>query len=204
MRVRQSGSTMVEMLVAAAILGVLITTVFAVYLMGTRASAKGDTQSELLESLRMATLRIGRELEVSAKAGISVNPAQDAIALLSPEDPNGAYLVEPSTPEVHWQKYVIYYRDGSDNTLRRREVVVVVGAPEWSEAGIIDGYDSGSGAQPLDSYTSGGQVVARNISQARFEVNDGLVRTFLQAQKRRYGRTDPETLELTSATYPRN
>ena len=57
----------------------------------------------------------------------------------------------------------------------------------------------------MDSYFTSGRIVEREIHECEFELlSPELVRVTLTAQRRRYGRKDPETFETETVLQLRN
>ncbi len=150
---RARGHTLVEILVAICILGILMGAVLYLYLTGSRAVAQGDMRGELLRQLQISGARFTRELETSAFDSLSLGGS--AIAFFSSAPQGGAPPSLSPDGSIIWQKYVVYWHDSASRTLRRREYVV----PPTTSAQPIENWQS----LTLADYTNGGDIIGREI-----------------------------------------
>ncbi len=78
----KKGLTLAEMIVTVALLGLLMTSVLAIYLSGTRVFHKNDARAELLGEAQVLAKRLSQDLEQSSLSGVTLGP--ESIAFLSP------------------------------------------------------------------------------------------------------------------------
>lgn len=195
---------MLEAALTVSMLGVLMTAVIAVYLMGVRAWSRSDVQAELLADVEVLSNRLSRALEQSAYEGLSVGDEGRAVAILLPTDAEGGYQIDPEYGSSLWERYEIYYLDGE--TIRRREVPLVPGATQRQNPGPIEQYNPGGGAAALESYLSGGAPVAHNVLDFQVQPLPAtrLVRITARLEKWRYGKQDKEKMTLDTLIRMRN
>ncbi|MBI3926357.1 MAG: prepilin-type N-terminal cleavage/methylation domain-containing protein [Armatimonadetes bacterium] len=195
---RHRGFTLAELIVAGFILGLLLFAVFAIYRMGASTMMKADAQTELLQQLQTITTKLSREAERSVYEGVSVTPDGRAVALLDATYSDGSFAVD-SSGRLVWQRYVIYYWEPAASSLSRTTLPYLPPDPR-----VADTLESYTG-NPLSDYTNGGQEVGRNVSACTFAIEGGaFLRLGLEAQKKRYGREDPERLSLGTTVLLRN
>ncbi|GMU57173.1 MAG: hypothetical protein AMXMBFR33_63190 [Candidatus Xenobia bacterium] len=151
---RRHGHTLVEILVAISILGILTGAILFLYVTGGRAVAQGDMRGELLRQLQLAASRMSREMETSAFD--SVSSSASAVAMMSavPASGGGSPTLSPDG-SIIWQKYIVYWHDSATRTLNRREYAV----PPTTSAQPIENWQS----LTLADYTNGGDVIGREI-----------------------------------------
>lgn len=181
---RRRGSTLLEVMVAAAIMGLLITTVFALFKMGISAWFKADGLTDLVQQGQAVGARWVRDVEVTANQAVSVSPGGDAISLPSARDATGNFVLDPSTSELVWQKYILYYFDPVAGEVRRAEVPIA--APTRSVVPL----ETYSG-QPLSNFMTGGTVLARQVSTFTAAAGGRMAYLTVVAQKPR-----PQTTQL--------
>lgn len=192
--IRRAGHTLMEMLIAVALLGIMMGALLYLYLTGGRAVSQGDVRSDLLRSLQVTGQALAREIETSCYGGLSLAPS--ALAVLAAAPPEGGPPTLAGDGSVLWRKYVVFWLQPSDKTIRRRELPIVpsgVGQPVelW-------------GGQPLAHYLSQGSVVARDLVGFAPSVTPGtrLLKTVLTAE--RLFRGQPKTLTLEIAIKIKN
>lgn len=181
--------TLIELLVAAGLLGVLTTAIFFVFQVGWDSWRKVESQNELLQQLQGLSSRIARGVERTTFDSVSVDAGNDALAFLSPLDDNGAYVVR-ADGSLEWQSFKVFYHDSISKTVLRRDETLPAGSPFQASPGFIETYDPGTGVQPWSHYRTEGQVVARHITG--FQVTllpdpENSVELELQGFKKRFG-----------------
>lgn len=199
----QRGLTLVELMVAATLLGLLTFAMFAIYRMGASAWAKGSVRSEMLADLQVATARLEKDLGRSTYSSFSVGAGGSAVSFLTPVDDTAPQTFESITGAPLWRRYVLYWLDAASGELRRREVPLPAGAPEESAPGPIESFGTSG---PLALYLDQGRAVARDVTLFTCSVPgpNRPVRTQLTAQRQRYGTSRVETASLRSTVWLRN
>ncbi len=198
--VPERGFTLAEMLVASAVSGLLLLTLFFIYRICASAWMKGDTQTRLRQSAMVASEKLSRDLERSVYDSVSISADRRGMSFLSALDANGQFQFNIASQEPIWQSYLIYYLDTPSREFRRR-AVSVAGAPQQSVAGPIENFGP---SQPVDTYMVGGQAVAHGLDFCELTVVNKLLRLKLRAQQKRYGSERLEVFELETVTNLRN
>jgi hypothetical protein len=181
--------------VASLLFGVLV----FVYRTAVSAWSKGDKQTELRQNILVCTEKITRDLERSTYASVSASSDLRGLAFLSAQDVDSDFQFDAASQQPRWQKFLIYYLDTTDKTLRRREVSVV-GTPLELSPDIIDTH----AGQPVDDYLNGGQPVGQGIDTVEFTIEPSTVRVKFSATGSRIGSKVPEKFELETLAFPRN
>lgn len=187
-----------ELTVAGFILGLLLFAIFSIYRMGASTLMKVDAQTEMLQQLQTVLSKLSREAERSIYDGVSVSPDGSAVAILNATYGDGSFAVNASGGII-WQSYVIYYWDSASNAVARTTLPYLPPDPT-----VPDKLESYTG-NPLNVYASGGQIMARGVTACTFAIEgDTFLQADLEAQKKRYGREDPERLRLRTTVLLRN
>lgn len=182
------GITIIELVVAMSILGVLLALTFFIYTMGARAWAKGDSKADLLRAAQVVAAKTNRYVESSTPLSLSVASDGSAVAFLSAEDTDGVFQYDPVTLLPHWQKFIVLYHDATARTVNFKEVSVI-GTPLEQVPQPIDALSAG----PVDNYKSGGQPLGREIDVCTFTLTpESQLLTELKSQKKHYGSDQPE------------
>lgn len=185
------GVTLLETIIACAVMGVLITAVFMIYQMGVRAWTKTNTRSYLLQSLQTGTRRVTREAGLTIYDSVSITPDRRAISFLT--SGNGMAFEVDDQGRPKWDRYVIFYHDTATDTLRFTEQPYAPVDPTVAER--IEVYTG----NPLATYANGGKAVADRVTVCSFSVNAGkLLELEMTAQHKHSGASQPEVLNLTS------
>lgn len=155
-----SGLTVIEVLLVITLLGLLMTAIFAIFEMGTRAWQKTGTKNELLQQIQLVNFRLSKELELSSPQSVSTDKDAGIVAFLTPLTETGEFcLGVKGRPE--FQAYIVYYLRKSTKMIYRRRVELAPTASERRVPLPIVDYDDGTGKKSLVSYASGGRAVAR-------------------------------------------
>lgn len=197
------GNTMVEILVGCLILGLLMTLLFAAFRSGAGAWKKVETQAELIGDLQVSASLLQRELERSVPASLSLDPAGNGLAFLSPLVDGGQYTCDING-SIEWKAYCVCWYDPATRTLQWRKIALVGGAPEATVPGPIESYNDGTGAKPLNAYFANGRVIARNVRSCNFQRLGLSVEYQVVAERKRYGTERLESVRLASQITPRN
>lgn len=173
------GHTLLEMVLAAAMLCVLMVTIVLVYVVGASAWRKGDTQAELLQDLQASGARLAQDLAASAYDGLTVGAT--SLSCLTSLDKDGKVFYQAGKPLLRWARYRHWYL--AAGLLKRRDFEIPGGTTT-----VI----------PLASYFGGpldqqGELIMRNVTVfAPLLVGVRTVKVTMTAEKMRYGHRDPE------------
>src|SRR5262245_40793356 len=122
----QAGHSLVEMLVAAAVMALVMTATLSMLQAGLAASGWGSARVEAQQAVRVALERLARELRDAGydptSAGLGAVTVAEPRRIVFVRDLNGNGVIDPTHERVTW-----VLRDG-ETTLRR---------------------DAGAGAQPV-------------------------------------------------------
>jgi hypothetical protein len=146
---------LLETLLAMALLAVVLGLTFWIFFAGTRSFYAVDRQHDLHREASLVLDRITRNLAAAPASSISLEPA--LLAMASCRDENGQTVLDGSAQPV-WQAYMVFFV--AERELRQRRVVRTA---TTSSVSVLEQYDAGSGAQPLSTYASGGDVLARHV-----------------------------------------
>ena len=197
----RAGITLPEVVIAALILGILTGVLFYLFRSGIVSLKKVENQSSLIRELQLISLKISEEVRQSTASSMSTSVDGRVLAFLSAvEETSGEFQVDEfGRPE--WQKYVVFYHDTSDLTIRR--LIVDYTPVLRTDAITLEEY----GGSALDNYigTNNPAPVAHDISHCEWEVESStLLRFKLESEKIRYQGTDKERKTITSRIYLRN
>lgn len=197
---RKQGATLVDILIASILLGLLTAILFSLLKSGTVALRKVENQSELLRELQLLSLKISQEAQESNFASLSVSADETMVAFLSAKDSNGVFQADNFGRPL-WQKFVVYYHDVSDNTIRRTEVPHSSTSPlnavtlEVSSGGAITDF-SGFG-NPT--------TLAHNVTSCKWKaISPGLLNFEFHAEKKRFQAEGMEQKSFSSTVRLRN
>ncbi len=127
------GHTLIEIMVAVAICGFLLSALFSVFIPGLKLFMIGRTRAEVQSEVLVSLRRMRIELSSSSNSSVTINSAEiydvsgtpHAISFLSPYKDSGStrtiILDDDSCTTPIWQKYIIYYFDKTSGELRRKE-----------------------------------------------------------------------------------
>lgn len=182
------GFTVLELIVASMILGLLMAAQFFIFRSGAGAWSKSDVQADLIRVAQTVSARVNRLVEPSTFQSASVDPAGNGVAFLSAVDASGRFSYDPVTNLPKWQKYVIFYYDSTSQVIAQREVGVVGLSQENIPQPIVS---LGSGTET--AYFSSGRPFAREVDSCRFSFTpDDQLLVEIIMQKTRYGKDTPE------------
>lgn len=196
---RNWGLSVPELLVAAAVFGLLTMIVFALFRLALAAWTKTDGENTVLSTARMIGQRIIAQAQESSAGGLTVEPSGHALSLLTARDSLGQ-VQRDSDLALLWQEYRIYWWDNTTARIMTRQVTTVPG----SEPHPLPDVDFGSGARPLSYYCTAGRVAARNIALANFEYGAQVLEVKLMTAVKKPGENQFETVELEFSARPRN
>lgn len=200
MRRRTAGATLIDILVASFVLGLLTTMLFALFRTGIVGLKKVENQSELLRELQLLSLKISRELQESSFRSLSVSPDGHTVAFLSADDANDNFQMDEFGRPL-WQKFILYHFDATESVVRRTEVPYL--SPEPGSPQTLEVY---TGDELIDHVNSGTPVlVAKHVEECQWRAEPPSLLEFgFRVEKRRYQGTDNELKRLTSQVQLRN
>ena len=194
------GFSVVEILIASIILGLLVTALFGLFRTGIVSMRKVDNQTELIRELQILSLKITDEASASSFKSLCLSGNHEAVSFLSAVDKNGVFRTDEfGRPE--WQEFILYYYQQEDSTIRRTTVPFVTGSP--IEARTLEQYSGKS----IDFYLGQGTptILAHRVSGCRWDANPPAVIEFeFKVEKQRYQQKDMEQKRLFSAITMRN
>jgi hypothetical protein len=185
---RNSGQTLVEMLVGFVLLTLLMAGMFFIYQIGANAWKKGETQGNLVQTAQVFLARLGREVERSDAHGATLDPGPatgTAVAILSCYDPvNQRDDFDPNVRSPIWHSYQIFYYDSATRQVLLREVPLP--APTTVASPLAG----------LAALRTGGRTLARDVDRCDFTLSPNLLDVRLEMNQKRYGSQAPEHFEL--------
>lgn len=201
------GTTLAEVTVTSALLGLMLLAAGAIYKISVVAMSKTTAQSEMLAEAQVAAAKLSREVATSSFDSLTVTPDRDGACFLVRYDEAGRLEFDIDGRPL-WQSYVIYFFE--DATLKRRVIPLPAESP-IQDAAPIEKYKPW-GSKPLttflgmsdDALGSVTTPVTSGIDKCTFQTFSGRLSLTLAARKQRLGKTEPETLELTFITMFRN
>jgi len=191
--------TLVEVIVASAIMGIIMLALGAVYRMGAADFSQTMAHSEMLGQARVVAGTLSREVGTSSYDSLSISDDRQAASFLVRFGTAGTFAFNPADGRPLWQSYVVYYLE--DGALKRRLLPLPAGGLD--HAIPIEEY-APWGRKPVNSWRGDGAMVAAGLKVCRFESFSGRLRLTLQMQYKRVGRDEPEHLDLTFTTMFRN
>lgn len=176
---------MAEVIVATGLLGLLLVVLGWVYVLGNSAWRKADALVELSQSLQVTVAHLARDLEQSAYAGLTLEPATVS-CLVAGNDRRE--LKFDAQGKAEWQRFLVYYRDVPRQLLLRTQVELPAVAPQRLTPGPLTGLVP---VHPLQHYATGGSVIGRAITRFEASQQERLVQVTVEAE-RPGPRRDPE------------
>lgn len=169
---RRGGSTLVEVIVSAAVGLMILAGVASLLVRGLDSWAVGQRRAAAQQSGLLAMHLLTCDLQLSDIKSVTLYPTAAmpdvrGISFLSGERDGG--MQHDEYGEILWQKFVVYYLDASTGTLRRREEPV--GTPELPD------FPLGQPVKDPDPLTitsfqpaPDDRVIARGVRDVRFQM----------------------------------
>lgn len=210
---RRRGSTVIELLVAAGVLSLLGLLTVALFRTGASGWKKLEAQSGLLADYEVLSSKLTREVQRSVAGSVSIGAYPDGTTLsfLSAVDDTGTFVIDTSDDpgfshdyKPVWQKYLIFNYDSNKREVTLNEVLLNAGSPQAKAPAPIETYDAGTGPKPLSSYRSGGRLLMKDVDACTFSLNNNILTLEVQGSRKRYGRIDPEKLQMKASANFRN
>jgi Tfp pilus assembly protein PilE len=189
-RLRISGFSVTELILAAAVVGILTTLVFAAYAAGLKSLFKSQAQNQLLSEMQILARRMGTALQQSTLPSVSISADQQAIAFLTSYDEDGQPQFG-AFAEPDWDGYLIFYLDNTDQMVKMNRVNLRATSSQKTRPTPIAQFNPGRGGpKPIDQYRKDGKVTARFIKNMTIELLPSLpggYRFQLEAEKPQKG-----------------
>lgn len=186
------GLSLVELTLSMAIFGLLLGSLFLIFRAGSLAWSRQDTNLDLFQASRAVMVRWSNEfLESNAETVLATGAS---LSFASARQLSGGGFAATS-PAMHplWQKYLLYYRDPASREMRRRELSL--SSPTQTIKTLVD-YDFGSGPQALATYTSGGEVLLKDVEAVDFAMSGGTCTLILTTHQSTYGSAQGQLVRL--------
>ncbi|MCD6309146.1 MAG: prepilin-type N-terminal cleavage/methylation domain-containing protein [Candidatus Eremiobacteraeota bacterium] len=130
---KRRGFTLVEMLIACVLLGIMLYIVYQFFIPAIHAWFKVDAESRSQQNAIISVDRFFREISITAPASIAIYgdpyPGVSFLSFEEPEDPTAPLLAESDlldteqrSDPIIWKKCIIIYLDTDKNELLRKEV----------------------------------------------------------------------------------
>lgn len=167
------GMTLVEVLIAMAILGVLMAVMYETLVPSLRGLNRTSADTEVQQSAVVAGEKIREKLKLSTP--YSITNTSKAIGFLSQDRPAGGSTVNPSmdsvnfsdttvtAKDIYWKKFEIVYFDKPSCTIRCKEIALPAKNQKVWKLTI-------SGINHYKSENLPETVLARNIYNADFYI----------------------------------
>lgn len=170
---RKRGITLVEVLVSTAIFGLLLSMVYLGLGRSMKTFHRVSADTETQQSGMIACEKVFRELNISDSGSVTIiTSPYKAMSFMSSRDAEAIGLAPVpdsslddagiDTSPVQWKKFLIFYLDNTDRTIKRKEVPLQSsgGNVKRIKSGLLGGYITDSG------YSA--KVVAKNIKDLNF------------------------------------
>jgi len=209
------GHTLMELIIAIAVFGVLLSTLFSIFVPGMKSFMLGKNRAEIQSDLMLSLIRMKRELSSTNSKSVTINSAdtydlpgaieKHAIGFLSAykDTTTGTQIqLDPATYTIPiWQKFVIYYYIPDAKEIRRKEHAIIpapVVSPLTHEKlqNIC-----------IDNATYKSSIIARNIKEVSlYRTTPYLVRIEVTATKMGTGLVGKEeySMKCFIEVYPHN
>ncbi|MCX5696865.1 MAG: prepilin-type N-terminal cleavage/methylation domain-containing protein [Candidatus Omnitrophica bacterium] len=117
---KNSGFTLVEILVAVSIFLILIFSVFAAMGVGTRAGFSGDTSVEVRQEIIKAFMTMEKELKVTRPSQIDLRSGttNTTLTFKLPQDNNGDGTILDAGGNVEWSGNITYALNNANQITR--------------------------------------------------------------------------------------
>jgi hypothetical protein len=189
-------------MLACMLLSVIMAALFSAFRNGMWACKRAAVQSDVIQSVQAGLAQLSAGLEGSNQSSLTLGAGGTSFSALDCRPPDGKPLYD-SSGRIIWQRYNVVYHDGASQEIRMRAIPLLTTAPQRQSPGPIEGYDPGSGAQPLATYLSGGHVICRNVVSSVWTVEGARLVLRLVCQKVSSQHTG-ERLELVTSVMFRN
>ncbi len=182
--------TLIELVVYAALLGMLMTALYFVLTSVLRSFKEEQTATDLQSSAQVAVAQLRMDLGDSHAASIVTNSNPSAVIFPSPRDLNDLFSWD-SAGNIFWWSWVCYYQDSSNNLWRKSITITPTSTPP-------------TGPPSVASFVSapGGRIVASNLTS--FVVSTGAACTVQATFSKQALRSGDNALTVSVVVRPRN
>ena len=199
-RRKAGGFSLPEIAIASLILAILLTLVFLVFRSGIVSLRKVENQSTLVRELQLLSLKVSEEVRQSTYFSMGTSTDGTMLSFLSAVDNSETFHLDAyGRPE--WQKFIVYYHDSDEQTVKRLTEAYVTATP--TDARTLEDYSGG----PLTDFVdqNNPQPIAHDISRCLWEIESSTLLKFeFETEKTRYQSTDKERKSITGRIYLRN
>ena len=196
-RASKSGHTLIELTVASAVLLVLMSSIFQIFVAAKRYQENCEAKIELQGNVLTALSKMSQELVESDRYAVQVSAANSCIIFSTPRGLDGRVSFD-SAGRLLWKKTVLYYTQVSPEgipTLYRKTIVV----SPW----LSDVPPPPPPVAVRDDGSIPARVVAKNIKNFVPKLNpDGTVGLLVQGEFKLYTRT--YGVEVQGQVFPNN
>lgn len=142
---------------------------------------------------------------MATSVSIGTYPDGTALSFLSAVDDTGTFVIDTAGDyKPVWQKYLIFNYDSNKREVTLNDVVLIGGSPQAKAPAPIETYDAGTGPKPLSSYRTGGRLLMKDVDACTFSLNNNILTVEVKGSRKRYGRIDPEKLQMKASANFRN
>lgn len=162
---------LVESILAMALLSLLFLATAMVLRQTFLALHKVESEASLSQQFQVVASRLSQDIMASCEPGVSLQA--NALALLTPERLHQPPTTSGLQAHLVWQAHKVYYLETATGQLRLREIALA--PPDANPITLT----------PIP--TTGGQILARGVTQFGIEQEGGHLRIQLEGRQRRYG-----------------
>lgn len=199
MRNKQRGLTLIELMIAGFVLGLLSLVTVALFRTGASGWKKMEAQSTMLADYEVLDGKVTREVQRSTyiSASTVVGPDGPTLAFLSAVDDTGVFVLDPVTGEPIWQKFIIFYFDQANRRLYLTDLPLDPASTLRTAPQALEAYPEGTG--DLNDYRTGGRLIMTDLDSCTFTLNDSMLAVEVRGSRERFGSNNPETLHMISS-----
>lgn len=196
--------SVVDLVVAMGLLLMLLSVLFAIFFLGSKAWRKTDDRFELLRNTQTVIAQIAREAERGTVFSVTILPGR-AVSFLSPINNQGNFVTD-TLGDVRWERYLIFYHDPASQEVRLVEVPLLPASFERGTPQPIERFVSATGMHPLSYYLTGGRVLGKRITRFEPELPDNTkhLKLSIRTVQPSTTRTADLTLDIASNAFMRN
>ncbi len=191
----ERGVTLVEISLATAIFGLLLAATFYIFRCGSLAWSRSDVSLDLLQEQRAVSVRWNNEFAKTSPDTVLVSG--DSVSFASARDQQAKFTSSAPMLKPLWQKFVLYYWDNPGQALRRRELLLT--SPNSTLKTLVD-YDFGSGPKPLATYTTGGETLLKDVTNASFVLSGRVCSINISTRRSTHGSPQGQTISLQASS----
>ena len=168
MRSSRRGFTVVETVVALSLLSILLLGLYAVLTIGYRQAREAEVFETVHREAMVGVKKLTQEIELTSRGSFNdLSAGPSFIVFASPQQmqtvPNFEQYTYDGNGDLHWQKWVCYYLESSEQTVYRAEIALSSPLPAPPTTATQPPL---SDFQAL--YSTDRKPVFRNCSQLRF------------------------------------